>query len=164
MFTIIASVIGIGVAIVLLLVGWNMLGAAYSDSGEKSKYAAYQNTGNQIKGAVQFYTTTHGAPPTGTGEEIIQILEGATINGQNPDGIQYVKHIPRDLVSPPAPGTRENWTIVGKYAFTPLADIAQCKKMNGYANLLVDGAGAPADGCPVCSDAAFDAYPACRNN
>lgn len=161
MFTIIASVVGIGLAIVLLIVGYNLLGNVYSDSGEKSKYAAYQNTGNQIKGAVQFYITTNGSAPVGTGEEIIQILEGNNVNGQNPSLTQYVKAIPRDTVAPP--GTSQNWTIVGKYAFTPLSDISQCKKMNKYANMNVDGAGAPADGCPVCSDTTFESYPACRN-
>lgn len=161
MFTIVASVIGIGIAIAMLLVGLYLFGNVFTDSGEKSKYAAYQNTGNQIRGAVQFYMSVNGSAPTGTGEEIIQILEGNNVAGQNPNGVQYVKAIPRDTVAPP--GTSQNWTIVGKYAFTPLSDITQCMKMNKFANMAVTGPGAPADGCPPCSDTSFESYPACRN-
>lgn len=162
MFTIIAGVVGVILAIALIAVAVNYFTNIFGESSEKSKYAAYQNTGNQIKAAVQFYTTTNMVPPTGTGEEILQILEGTNVNGQNPNNVKYLRDVPRDQVSPA--GTSQNWTIVGKYAFTPLADISQCMKMNKFANQLVEGPGAPADGCPVCSDAAFDAYPACRNN
>ena len=166
MFTVIAGVIGVIIAIALIAIAINYFTNIFGENAEKSKYAAYQNTGNQIKAAVQFYAVSNGGSfPTGTGDEIIATLEGA-VSAQNPNGVKYLRNIPRDQISPT--GTVQDWTIVGKYAFTPLADIAQCVKMNKFANMTISGTGAPDvgtanEGCPLCSDLAFDTYPACRN-
>lgn len=53
MFTIIAGVIGLGIAVALLIVGANYLGAAYSNSTAKAQATSLANLGQQIQGAVQ---------------------------------------------------------------------------------------------------------------
>lgn len=53
MFTIIAGVIGLGIAVALLIVGANYLGSAYSNSTAKANATSLANLGQQVQGAVQ---------------------------------------------------------------------------------------------------------------
>lgn len=55
MFTIIAGVIGLGIAVALLIVGANYLGTAYTTSAAKAGATALANFGQQVQGAVQLY-------------------------------------------------------------------------------------------------------------
>ena len=55
MFTIIAGVIGLGIAVALLIVGANYLGNAYTTSAAKAGATALANYGQQVQGAVQLF-------------------------------------------------------------------------------------------------------------
>ena len=63
MFTIIAGVIGLGIAVALLIVGANYLGTAYTNSTAKSNATALANFGQQVQGAVQLFAIDKSADP-----------------------------------------------------------------------------------------------------
>lgn len=129
-----------------------LLSDMFAAQQDKATFTANMSGGQQIEGAIRAYNAEVGSlPATNSATQTVQTLINAG----------YLRNITPGVNNSSGASPATIWAVQGNRAYTPLNDVAQCKRMNKFANMLVEGAGAPADGCPPCSDAAYDAYPAC---
>jgi hypothetical protein len=143
MFQVLVAVIAIILAVIGAFVGLWYGGPAFIDNSGKAMYAKLLNNGQQIQAAVQLYSSTEGFFPTGTSQQILNSL----VDGK------YLTMIPEG-----------NWIIQQDKLVRQLETPDQCSAINIAAGMAVWSLPANLNGCPPCSDTAYDAWPSCSTS
>lgn len=152
MLMILIAIFAIVIFGLLAVTAMYLLADMFSAQQDKAIFTANMSGGQQIEGAIRAYNAEVGAlPATNSATQTVQTLINAGYLRNIRPGTQASSGV--------TPGTI--WAVQGNRAYTPLADTNQCKRMNKFAGMVVDGPSAPTDGCPPCADAQYDQYPAC---
>lgn len=137
MFQLIVVVISIILVVVLAAATIYYGGNSFSDSSAKATYLEKVNKASQIEAALHLYYSHNGYYPGGTSEQIITVLVGDDYLVQSPDG---------------------EWAIGYEVIVRGIEDEGQCESINRF-----DGRDVEERPCPLCTDEAYDTWPACRS-
>jgi hypothetical protein len=142
-FNLVIAALSIVLVLSLAASGLYYGSAVWVEYFDKVDYAKYKSEAGQIVGAMEFYKTRVGMYPPGNLNSILTTLIA--------DG--YLKNAPEST-----------WNMNSSmYIRTVIDGVESCAAINGLSGMDISQPN-PTDGCPVCSDANYDNWPACREN